>query len=139
MKECRTCKKEKEESEFSVNRYKSDGTPIYKPDCKACKRKTDKAKPNIKKETVITKSIEPIIVKPVKSDIFTNEEIKILKLIVSQFKILPLEDKSNRKPRSINLDNSLFKKVQEFSEKNKLTISDSINLLIAKSLQLITN
>jgi hypothetical protein len=41
MKECRTCKKVKDESEFSVNRIdQKTGNIFYKPDCKACKRKT---------------------------------------------------------------------------------------------------
>lgn len=47
MKECRTCKKVKNESEFSVNRTdKKTGKKFYKPDCKLCMRKTNK--PTIK-------------------------------------------------------------------------------------------
>ena len=135
MKECRTCHILKDETEFSVNRIdQKTGTIFYKPDCKACKRKTDKG---IKRARVTKLPTDDPMVQDYL--MLTQDEIKTLKLIVSQLKIIPLEDKSNRTPRSVNIDNTLFERVQELAIKKNISISDLINLLIAKSLELITN
>jgi hypothetical protein len=151
-KECRTCKRVLDESEFSVVRTSNEGKKFYRPDCKACMRKTPSNKP-IKKNKVITSHeiTMPKIEKEKEKIImpFTDNEVEALKIMINEFKnrsldkvvenndlIEILKNKTSRTKTIINLDTKLKENLKDFSGKNNINVSDSVNFILSEYFKL---
>lgn len=136
IKKCRTCEKLLDETLFSIIRTdKKTGIVYRRPDCKSClgikpKKQVPKNTPGVFENSVLKQDTK-------KYNTLTMEETSILRDIIKHFTITEInQDRKNRTPRTFNVDNDLMNRIKIFSDKNNMSISDSINLLISKSLDL---
>lgn len=157
MKECKTCKKLKEEEEFPF--YKNrDGTKSRRNVCKLCmneKWRTDHKKQNktlnnkeVKNTTSVNKSLESTNMESEKLNfnMFSDEELKNLRLMAKEYqglrqilndriKVYADTEKQNRIPRTINMNQDIYKRIKEYCNKTNLSISDVANELLLKALK----
>lgn len=134
MKICRKCNRELDDLEFSVNRYKKDGSKILKLDCKECLRK-NKGDVRVPRKTIGIK--EP---KEIKSDIsfLTVDEVKQVKILLKTINLsVNTLNKANRVPTTINIDKDILKRLKKYSDVNKSSTSDSVNVLLLKILDIL--
>jgi hypothetical protein len=118
-KQCRKCKKVLDVSNFNIVRTDKKGKKYYRADCKTCRG-------------VIMPRTQS------KKEIFTSAEIITLKEIVRHFKVTKVNtDKSKRTPRTFNIDIDLLDRLKTYSDIKNMSISDSINILVSMSLDLL--
>jgi hypothetical protein len=117
-KQCRKCKKVLDISHFNIVRTDKKGKKYYRADCKTCR------------------GVQ--VPRTIKNEIFTSAEIITLKEIVRYFKVTKVNiDKSKRIPRTFNIDIDLLDRLKTYSDVKNMSTSDSINLLISMSLDLL--
>ena len=143
MKECRTCKKVKNESEFSDNRTdKKTRKKFYKPDCKMCMRKTNK--PPITDNNIISQNNNAIIdhniitrlntlereVTNIKAQITSNtlDHNNTIKdhNVITNYNF----DKKNRIKATYNIDKDIKALLDKHCKSNLKNNSDIVNIAL---------
>ena len=155
-KKCKYCNEIKSLDRFTFY-VKRDGTKGYRSKCKDCTNKADRERRKTKNKSVNSSSGKNIIPEKkspgfknieqeeVKINMFTDKEIESLKEMVELYpKLLDLintrieiesdKEKTNRIPRTINMNNTIYKKIKDYCRKTNFSISDVVNELLKKSI-----
>jgi len=155
-KVCLHCNIEKPIDEYYKYKTRS-GDYSYRNVCKACKNMQDKNKDknimDTNKSIIIKNETEQEykIIKPEKKegeykkmDIFNDDEIKILKSLISKHNdimatinkkiVLEPAEKIKRVPKSLNIEMDIFNILQKHSKKANISISDIVNKLLRESI-----
>lgn len=147
VKTCRKCGKELNiENFWIVKKNPNTGTISRKADCKECLSANKGNKPYKRKETLKKEVTTNIIEHKETSNMnFSIDEIAIIKTMIEEYKtkslnqivssndlIEILKNKANRIKTIINLDTDLKETLKEFSEKNNINMSDSVNYILSE-------
>jgi hypothetical protein len=145
MKACNTCEIEKPDNIdyfYPSTGYKTDGTRKTRSRCKTCQNKIDSEK---KKENKINNKIDVVkevkpkieiakkenIIKINKVPALSDEEILgIRKLLNMKFTLNTGIDKSNRIPKSFNIDVDIMEWLKSQAKESNISISDVINQVV---------
>lgn len=152
---CKHCEQEKDVTEFPTYLKASTGETCYRNVCRSCRTiQINKSKGlNTQPNKTYTQPVEKIQetydnyeTEGNTYNMFTDEQLKNLKLIADNTnKIMHLLnskvelhqeiDKTNRIPKTINLNISIYNQIQDYCKKTSLSISDVINSLLAQAIK----
>jgi len=150
---CKDCGVEKQLTEFYLFRNR-DGSKSYRNNCKVCfNLKSNRNKPYNQNKprtenTLIKNNVHKIKDREVKINMFTDKEIERLKELVNDKNFgkvseyfndfqVTYKDKQDRTPRTINISNLIFERIKQYSIDQGLNISDIVNSLLSKSIDLL--
>jgi len=154
---CKHCEIEKDINQFPTYLKASTGETCYRNVCRSCRtiqiNKSKGLNPQPKKITYaqtvdnIKQTYNNYKVDDT-NNIFTDDQLKNLKLIAENTNkimqildtkiIMPQElDKANRIPKTINLNSSIYNKIQSYCKEKNLSISDVINTLLESAVKVL--
>lgn len=142
-KTCTNCGVEKDIDKFY--RTKKGEQFYYRNMCKDCfnaKFSRNKDYKHRIKENFIDK-----IERNVLTEMLTEEQIESLKVLadkkndllnlLNKIEIVEINDKANRSIRTFNIDDNTYVKIKEHCKKTNMNISDIVNILLKRALELL--